>query len=79
MYYSPVCRFTVCLAADFSLDLHVLNTPPAFALSQDQTLQKRFDARYKTHNNIHFQFSKNKRTLYCTLIIERQFINIIKI
>jgi hypothetical protein len=25
---------------DFSLDLHVLGTPPAFVLSQDQTLQK---------------------------------------
>jgi hypothetical protein len=25
------------------LDLHVLGTPPAFVLSQDQTLQKRFD------------------------------------
>jgi hypothetical protein len=25
------------------LDLHVLGTPPAFILSQDQTLQKDFD------------------------------------
>jgi hypothetical protein len=25
----------------FSLDLHVLGTPPAFVLSQDQTLQLR--------------------------------------
>jgi hypothetical protein len=25
--------------AIFSLDLHVLSTPPAFILSQDQTLQ----------------------------------------
>ena len=24
----------------FSLDLHVLGTPPAFVLSQDQTLEK---------------------------------------
>ena len=24
----------------FSLDLHVLNTPPAFILSQDQTLNE---------------------------------------
>ena len=30
----------------FSLDLHVLGTPPAFVLSQDQTLQLRvFDPR----------------------------------
>ena len=27
-------------AADFPLDLHVLGTPPAFVLSQDQTLNK---------------------------------------
>jgi hypothetical protein len=26
-------------AGDFSFDLHVLGTPPAFVLSQDQTLQ----------------------------------------
>ena len=26
-----------------SLDLHVLGTPPAFVLSQDQTLQEMFD------------------------------------
>ena len=29
----------------FSLDLHVLGTPPAFVLSQDQTLQLRFRSR----------------------------------
>ncbi len=27
-----------------ALDLHVLGTPPAFVLSQDQTLRKKFDA-----------------------------------
>ena len=26
-----------------SLDLHVLGTPPAFVLSQDQTLNKKFN------------------------------------
>ena len=31
----------------FSLDLHVLGTPPAFVLSQDQTLQ--FRVRSKAH------------------------------
>src|SRR5207253_1713873 len=35
--YAPVRHFT-CLAA-FSFDLHVLGTPPALVLSQDQTLQ----------------------------------------
>jgi hypothetical protein len=27
-----------------ALDLHVLSTPPAFVLSQDQTLQEKFDS-----------------------------------
>jgi hypothetical protein len=39
MYYSPVRRCTQGPKPPFSLDLHVLSTPPAFALSQDQTLQ----------------------------------------
>ena len=37
--YSPVRRCTHPLAGTFSLDLHVLGTPPAFVLSQDQTLR----------------------------------------
>ena len=42
--YSPVRRFppaksTEVSLASFSLDLHVLGTPPAFILSQDQTLK----------------------------------------
>ena len=41
--YSPVRRFPFCKSTEvslhkFSLDLHVLGTPPAFILSQDQTL-----------------------------------------
>ena len=41
--YSPVRRFplrksTEASIRSFSLDLHVLGTPPAFILSQDQTL-----------------------------------------
>ena len=43
--YSPVRRFpslqsTEVSISDFSLDLHVLSTPPAFILSQDQTLNE---------------------------------------
>ena len=43
--YSPVRRFPLNLSSEesimsFSLDLHVLITPPAFILSQDQTLNK---------------------------------------
>lgn len=33
MHYSPVCR-----SPEGALDLHVLSLPPAFVLSQDQTL-----------------------------------------
>ena len=45
--YSPVRRFPLQKSAEasfrkFSLDLHVLGTPPAFVLSQDQTLNKKF-------------------------------------
>ena len=36
--YSPVRRFTSRVAPTFSHDLHVSGTPPAFVLSQDQTL-----------------------------------------
>ena len=41
--YSPVrryprSRFDESLLERFPLDLHVLGTPPAFILSQDQTL-----------------------------------------
>jgi hypothetical protein len=34
-----VRHFTLPVARDFSCDLHVLGTPLAFVLSQDQTLQ----------------------------------------
>ena len=37
--YSPVRRCTQSPKRPFSLDLHVLSTPPAFNLSQNQTLQ----------------------------------------
>ena len=42
-HYSPVRRcpfnlFDESPIMNFSLDLHVLGTPPAFILSQDQTL-----------------------------------------
>ena len=37
--YSPVRHFTQVPKDPFSYDLHVLGTPPAFVLSQDQTLK----------------------------------------
>src|SRR5262249_38713435 len=42
--YSPVRRFPQA-EAWFSLDLHVLSAPPAFVLSQDQTLREGFFGR----------------------------------
>ena len=43
--YSPVRRYPPLISAEayfrsFPLDLHVLGTPPAFILSQDQTLNE---------------------------------------
>src|SRR5680860_455453 len=43
--YSPVRRCTRTPKGTFSLDLHVLSTPPAFVLSQDQTLREIFEKR----------------------------------
>ena len=42
----------------FSFDLHVLSTPPAFVLSQDQTLQKK---NYFSKNRLalNYLFKKN--------------------
>src|SRR3954471_8397155 len=40
--YSPVRRSSTHKWA-FPLDLHVLSTPPAFVLSQDQTLHRKPD------------------------------------
>src|SRR3989338_6746246 len=37
--YSPVRHFTRPPKGTFSCDLHVLGMPPAFVLSQNQTLQ----------------------------------------
>ena len=36
--YSPVCHSTRNPKVTFAFDLHVLGTPPALILSQDQTL-----------------------------------------
>ena len=52
MYYSPV-RHSSASEDLLPFDLHVLGMPPAFNLSQDQTLQ--FDLEFKvlrlTHKN----------------------------
>ena len=36
-----VCRFIIVAEATITLDLHALSAPPAFTLSQDQTLLMR--------------------------------------
>ena len=53
MHYSPVRHCPPLPLAEasfrrFSFDLHVLGTPPAFVLSQDQTLNKLYHNCLKT-------------------------------
>src|SRR5262249_29689165 len=45
----------------FSLDLHVLSAPPAFVLSQDQTLREELVAGTRGENNPARQFSHFER------------------
>ena len=47
--YAPVRHFTQKPKLPFSSDLHVLSTPPAFVLSQDQTLRKSFSTSLRTY------------------------------
>ena len=53
--YSPVRRFTRPPKETFSLDLHVLGTPPAFILSRDQTLM--FNLAMRLHAVFAFHYS----------------------
>ena len=53
--YSPVRRYRLRQSTEvsirsFPLDLHVLGTPPAFILSQDQTLKLWYITRLSTNN-----------------------------
>ena len=48
--YSPVRRSSTTEVA-FPLDLHVLSTPPAFVLSQDQTLRQKIQQKPPTTRN----------------------------
>ena|GEM_PF-2194532 len=54
--YSPVRHFTLPTNRNFSFDLHVLGTPPAFVLSQDQTLQLNWTPQI---GSFRIQFSKS--------------------
>ena len=71
MYYSPVRHFTT--PKSLSCDLHVLGAPPAFVLSQDQTLNKlyflflsdkgrHFNTLLDLPSKSAMKFSKNKLT-----------------
>ena len=55
--YSPVRHFPLLQLDEssihrFSFDLHVLSTPPAFVLSQDQTLNKMVLKRPFSRSNL---------------------------
>ncbi len=54
MYYSPVRHFTT--PKSLSFDLHVLGAPPAFVLSQDQTL-KNYTSFTRATTSTHFFFA----------------------
>ena len=54
--YSPV-RHLVFTEINTPFDLHVLSTPPAFVLSQDQTLQKNYFSKNRLALN--YLFKKN--------------------
>ena len=47
--YSPVCHSTCGPKSAFAFDLHVLGTPPALILSQDQTLKLKTNASGGPH------------------------------
>ncbi|PJB32570.1 MAG: hypothetical protein CO109_03880 [Deltaproteobacteria bacterium CG_4_9_14_3_um_filter_65_9] len=59
-------RSTQGVAPPFSLDLHVLSTPPAFVLSQDQTLHL-ITISGQNRRSVHashslFSFQRSRRT-----------------
>ena len=69
--YSPVRRFPSDLSSedsitDISLDLHVLGTPPAFILSQDQTLKKWYLHIFRCLNQ---SLSSRSETLCASLFV----------
>ena len=53
------CATLLTAEAAFAFDLHVLSTPPAFVLSQDQTLQLHIPAKI-TSNQTRVQSLKNQ-------------------
>ena len=59
--YSPVRRSSTPKRA-FPLDLHVLSTPPAFVLSQDQTLQTKTKNACSEQSDQSNQYQTGKKT-----------------
>src|SRR5699024_11287807 len=71
--YSPIRRsFHRRPSEDFCLlparDLHVLGTPPAFVLSQDQTLHKVYRSRSEEHTSE----LQSRFDLVCRLLLEKK-------
>ena len=60
-----------------SLDLHVLGTPPAFVLSQDQTLTKKFNLLLKLLESLFFKTLKRIAgyLIYILFNFQRSFRN----
>ena len=63
--YSPVRRSSTPEGA-FPLDLHVLSTPPAFVLSQDQTLHRKTNGQESSHP------SRNETSIKARIIVNRK-------
>ena len=80
--YVPTCYSPVCRSPCGALDLHVLGLPPAFALSQDQTLKlDEIDSgrshvltRSTTPTDRAFGLApkSSKEPVRCTLNVDRQ-------
>ena len=67
MYSSPVRHSppTVVATAVLPFDLHVLGLPPAFTLSQDQTLQ----LKLKIFKSISFYLQISNQGLYIACVL----------
>ncbi|GIO11946.1 hypothetical protein J19TS2_15010 [Cohnella xylanilytica] len=61
----PPLTFAGASSLEDPLDLHVLGTPPAFVLSQDQTLHKGETLSESLEGSIH--------CWYCTITLDVQF------
>ncbi len=66
--YSPVRHSTRSPKKTFAFDLHVLSTPPAFVLSQDQTLQFDILDRPKTVSYIVLNYIRARFLNYENLL-----------